>query len=1274
MTVAASKEMNAYFNQLLDEANRCYEVAREARAKGLDPELDVEIPQANDLASRVEMLLKFDGIADVIREASKKHPNREVMSIVVAKKVAKEYKGPKNEALDKAVRVGLAVLTEGILVAPLDGIAEVKIHGEGNSSYASISFAGPIRSAGGTGQAMSVLIADVVRSELDIGPYEATPQEIERWKEEIPLYRRQANLQYVPSEEEIEAIISGCKVCVDGEGTEDAEISGYRDLPRMETNRVRGGACLVVAEGLALKAKKLNKHVKKLGIQNWGFLKVMVKEKKDEGQIKGIQPNEKFIKDMVAGRPVYSHPSTKGGFRLRYGRSRTAGLASISIHPAIMYIVQETLAIGTQIKIERPGKAGISTPCDMLDGPLLLMTNGNLMRVNTAEEAQKIKRSQIEKIVELGEILIPVGEFIENNHPLVPAVFDTGWFTAILDSKDIRVDDVEQMELEESMKLVKKHDIPLHPRHTFMWNNLSIDEVNEFRDLLAKKGKLKDAIVHLPDIEEARKSLIDLRIPYIIENNELILVNAAALYPSLGLKPDGTISKPPEGSFESTVDYVSKLSGFKLMDRCGTYIGARMARPEKAAVRKMKPPVHGLFPVGDAGGAQRLLSKAAEGTGKYKINLEMRKCKDCGETGFLPICEECGAHTWTLNRVEEQTVDAYRILKTSKDKLKLRNMPKVKGVKGMISKNKTPEMPEKSILRAKHEVFVFKDGTSRFDCTDAPLTHFKPKEIGTSVEKLMELGYTTDIEGNPLENDSQMIEMRSQDIVLADNGGDYLLQVSQFIDELLESFYGMGPFYNAKNRHDLVGAGLLGLSPHTSGGVLCRLIGFTRAKVGYAHPFFHAAKRRNCFAPDTRIWVRSDTGWKLVQIEDLVDNRLNLSNTKKDDFGTEYKDEKGLFVPSISRDGKESIKEIIAVSKHPAPIHMIELRTRAGRKIVVTPEHKMLKMGLNLEFQPAHSLKTGDMLPSPKKLETKILETPGLMKDGGNIWLDEIVEKKIIKSSDKHVYSLTVEENHSLVANDLYTGQCDGDEDCFMLLMDGLLNFSVSYLPEKRGGRMDAPLVLMTKIDPNEIDKEAHAVDVGFNYKLEVYEAGLEYTDPKDLESKNLIDTVGNRIGSILQYENFGFTHDTEDISAGPVVSSYKTLESMGEKTNVQLDLARLISAVDEKDVAERLLNNHLIPDMIGNLRTFSNQKVRCTKCGKKYRRMPLAGACRCGHKLIMTVHAASVKKYLEMSKTIAKDFQVSPYICQRIDMLEEGMCSMFENDKVKDCKLSDFF
>lgn len=1093
MKVAVSEKMGAYFKSLQDEADRCYSVARNARKAGLDPELDVEIPQAEDLASRVEKLLNFEGIAELIRETSKKH-NREEMSILVAKKVAKDYKGPKSEALDKAVRVGLAVLTEGILVAPLDGIGEVKIHESGKESYASISFAGPIRSAGGTGQAMSVLIADVVRTELGIGPYIATNEEVERWKEELPMYKRLAHLQYMPSEEEINCIIGGCKVCVDGEGTEDAEISGYRDLPRMETNRVRGGACLVVAEGIALKAKKLKGHVNKLKLNGWEFLDKIVKEKSDDPG-KGLEPSEKFIKDLVAGRPVYCHPSRKGGFRLRYGRSRTAGLASISVHPAVMYLTQETMAIGTQIKIERPGKAGISTPCDRLEGPLVLLKNGDLVRLDTMEASKKLKPAQIDKIVELGEILIPVGEFLENNHPLVAGVFDIGWYAGELDALEIPVpDDLEHMDLDTSLGLAREHGAPLHPNFTLMWGNLTVEQVREMAEEISNHGKLSGDELELKDTQAMKLYLMELRAPYRLKGEKILAANGRAIAISLGMDP-GKLKAPkePKGEFVAALAYVSSLAGFRIMDKRGTYIGTRMARPEKAAMRKMDPPVHGLFPVGEEGGTQRLMSKAAEGRGRFEAELEERGCRKCKKTTFLPICE-CGTHTVSMKRSAKQTVDMIQILRRSRDRIGMGQMPKMKGVKGMVSKHKTPEMPEKGLLRAKHDVYVFKDGTCRFDCTDAPLTHFKPSEVATSIPRLKELGYTHDIHGKPLENESQILELRVQDIVAPENCGDYFMQVSKFIDELLVSFYGLEPFYNAKNRDDMIGAALLGLSPHTSGGVLSRLIGYSKAAVGYAHPFFHAAKRRNC----------------------------------------------------------------------------------------------------------------------------------------------------------------------------------DGDEDCFMLLMDGLLNFSVSYLPEKRGGRMDAPLVLMTRIDPNEIDKEAHNIDVMSRYPLELYKAGLENRNPKSLEK--ILDTVGARIGSNLQYEGFGFTLDTTDISGGPPVSSYKTLESMDDKTQVQLELARMIMAVDERDVAERLLNNHFIPDMMGNLRTFSKQSLRCTKCGGKYRRMPLAGKCRCGNKLNLTVHVKSVMKYLEMSKTIAVEYGVSEYIIQRIDLLEEGMCSMFENDKVKDCKLSDFF
>lgn len=248
----------------------------------------------------------------------------------------------------------------------------------------------------------------------------------------------------------------------------------------------------------------------------------------------------------------------------------------------------------------------------------------------------------------------------------------------------------------------------------------------------------------------------------------------------------------------------------------------------------------------------------------------------------------------------------------------------------------------------------------------------------------------------------------------------------------------------------------------------------------------------------------------------------------------------------------------------------------------------------------------------------------------------------------------------------------DGDEDGLMLLMDALLNFSHSYIPDKRGGKMDLPLILTTRIDPSEVDKEAHNVDTLSRYPLEFYEATIRHEHSKELES--VMGLVSSRLGSELQYEKFGFTHDTNDISEGPKMSNYKTLKTMMDKMNAQLNLAAKIRAVDEADVAYKVIERHFLPDIIGNMRAFSKQSIRCPICNIIYRRIPLKGVCiKCDGKLTLTVHEKSVKKYLEISKEIARRYNISPYARQRITLIEKSIDSLFMSDKVKTTKLTDF-
>ncbi len=1097
--VVCSESMQDYFSSLQREVDACYEIARRARMKGYDPELEVEIPQAPDLAARVEKLLfdwDVDGVADRIRELSLDH-NREEVSLLIAKEYARLPAKSPEFAVERAIRLGLAVLTEGILVAPLEGIASVSINRNSDGSdYLTVYFAGPIRSAGGTGQAMSVLIADVVRRELGLGRYAPTGPEVLRLKEEIPLYKACQHLQYTPSNEEIEIMASNVPVCVDGEGTEDAEISGYRDLPRVATNRVRGGACLVMAEGLCLKAPKLQKHVKRLGIDGWEHIDDFINLRK-KGQDEGapeITPSAKFLKDMLAGRPVLAYPSRVGGFRLRYGRTRATGLAALGLNPATMVLLDDFVAIGTQIKIERPGKAGAVTPCDTIEGPIVLLDNGDLVQAHTVEEALAL-RDRVKEIVDVGEILIPYGEFVENNHFLMPSGFTIEWYHEELKEKGHGLpSDWVHPTFERALEMSSQLGVPLHPDYNLFWSDVEVERLLGLRDRILSEGKWEDDSLALPLDDSQKLVLEQLGALHTVEDGKVVISESARpLMLGLGLTAEGgkvSELRPPPAAATTALELVSSLSGLEVRARAVTRIGARVARPEKARERRMKPPPHCLFPVGSYGGPQRLVNEAAN-AGTIRVQLGERSCPMCRAVTFSSKCR-CGAHTVFTGNMSIQDFPVADMLHSALGAANGRGL-EIKGVQGMISKSKTPEPLEKGVLRARYGVFVFKDGTIRVDATDVPLTHFTPSEVGIDVETARRLGYTMTADGRDISAPDDLLELKVQDVIIPDSCVDYLISTARFIDDLLVTFYGLESFYRVRSKRDLVGHLVVGLAPHTSGGVLSRVVGFTDAHAGYAHPFFHAAKRRNC----------------------------------------------------------------------------------------------------------------------------------------------------------------------------------DGDEDSIILLMDCLLNFSRSFLPERRGGLMDAPLVLTTKLDPNEIDKEAHNIDVSQAYPLEFYKAAQRFAHPKEVEP--IMDLVAGRIGTVLQYEGLGFTHGVSRISEGPVSSAYTALDSMGDKLEAQIALGVKIRAVDVSDVVHRIITRHLLPDTQGSLRRFTGQQLRCAKCNAKYRRIPLRGTCYCGNKLTLTVHEAGVSKYLETAKRIGNTYKVSPYTLQRISLLEESIDSLFQSDKVKNSKLDEF-
>jgi len=1290
--------MQKYFKELNEKFEEAHSIANTARKKGNDPSEDVEILPADDLADRVENLVEIEGVSERISELEKKKISREKACLKIAEDILEDkignLEGPAEKA-EAAVRTAVALLTEGVVAAPIEGISEVTV--DDLKSYLRISYSGPIRSAGGTAQVISVLVADYMRRKLSIEAFKPTSDEIERYVEEIPLYKKIANLQYTPSEDEIKEIVSNCSVMIDGEATEDERVSGQRSLERVKTDRVRGGMCLVVAEGIALKARKLEKLVNELGLDGWDWLGTLIEEDEDEEEEK-IKPNYKYLSDLIAGRPVFSHPSKEGGFRLRYGRARNSGLATAGINPATMYVMDSFLSAGTQIKMERPGKAAGIVPVTSIDGPTVRLSDGSVVKIDSVEKAKEL-HGKIEFIIDVGEMLVNFGDFIENNHPLVPPSYTEEWWS--LEVKE-EIDPSSISSAEEAVEASKKHGIPLHPKYTFLWHDLSVREIENLRSWVLSEGVFNSNL-HLPFDEDMKRLLEKLLVSHKIENDKILIEyeDAFTILESLGLNTDlneSRIENKLEISTEDPIEYLQSVSDLVIKERSPTRIGCRMGRPEKSKERKMRPPTHVLFPVGEEGGKQRSVEKASD-SGRISVPLGTRKCRQCGQVTFKNKCQECEGETEKVKICPNcglggekrcpkcgkspATTKEFEIKIDREYKRALRevgernNYDRLKGVKGLTSKDKVPEPLEKGILRAKHDLYVFKDGTIRYDLTDLPITHVKPREINTSIEEMRSLGYTVDIHGNELTSKNQIVELKVQDVVLSKESCKYFLRTSKFVDDLLENYYGLDRYYEASNIDDLKGELMIGLAPHTSAGVVSRLIGYTDSSANLAHPYFHAAKRRNCFHPSTSIVVYKQGERNLVSIKNLVEELLDPDKCNTDRFGTLYqKPEVELLVPSIDLKGSLSLKEIEVISRHKPSEHLVKITTSSECDIKVTPDHNMLRKDSSsgLEKVEAHRISKGDEIPAPDQIQDleRLSEVESIKEKDNNISFKVVEETDILKSAIDNTYSLTVKDNNTLLANGLYTGQCDGDEDCYMLLMDGLINFSRSYLPDKTGGRMDAPLVVTSNLDPKEVDDEAHNIDIVWQYPTELYEAASKYKHPEEVEIEQGKDRLGKDIES--EISGFGYTHETEDLDAGPKECAYKTLGPMIEKMESQLALAKKTRAVDSSDVAEKVIESHFLPDLLGNMRAFSTQKVRCVKCNTKYRRIPLQGICtRCGGDLTLTVHENSVKKYLEVSKEIAEEYDASTYIKERLNILDISIKSLFENDLFQQKGLSDF-
>ncbi|MDY6773926.1 MAG: DNA polymerase II large subunit, partial [Candidatus Nanohaloarchaea archaeon] len=606
-------DFSSYTEILEEETQEAYRIAEEAREQDKDPEPRVDIPVAEDLAAKSVGLVTADqfpeledtGVEERIRDLEDEYgKNDERVALVIGEEIADRrfYDFEKLErAVDAGLRIGLSYLTGGIVTAPLEGVADVDIRtNDDGSEYLAVHYSGPIRSAGGTASAMSVLLADYIRKEVGLDRYNPRDEEVERYATEVEDYfKRVTKKQYTPEREETRMIAENVPVEVTGTPTEQKEVSNYKDLERVHTNRIRGGMCLVYLDGLPLKASKLERRIEsfgeEFGLEHWDWIEEYLElqneihssEENTGRESEGYEPSDKYLGSLTAGRPVFSHPGRKGGFRLRYGRSRASGLAAVSVHPATMEITEGFIATGTQLKTEYPGKATVTTPCDSIEPPVVKLKSGDVVRPETREEARELS-GDIDEILFMGDVLVPYGEFLENGKKLLPSPYVEEWWVQELEQEleapdsDYQrfVDTMNTPNVRTAFEISEEIGVPLHPDHTFFWDNL---EFENFRKLHAALEESEGNV--LPDDEGVKEALEQLYVVHDVgEEGIRIPEERREVFDRL-LELEGSSAEDFE---DGILEGIERVSGVEVRDQAPVFLGNRMGRPEKAERRTLK--------------------------------------------------------------------------------------------------------------------------------------------------------------------------------------------------------------------------------------------------------------------------------------------------------------------------------------------------------------------------------------------------------------------------------------------------------------------------------------------------------------------------------------------------------------------------------------------------------------------------------------------------------------------------------------------------------------
>ncbi|MHA2154647.1 MAG: hypothetical protein ACXABU_04855 [Candidatus Hodarchaeales archaeon] len=866
-------EFQEYVEQIKKALTAQIKLANKARSLKYDPYSKVESIITPSSTDNILAILNLPGLENYLPERINEHKNLLLLAADVAKQIVngRFSKNSKENLILIAVQSAFVILSRGQCSVPKEYVHKVRIDPKQN--YLTLFFTNTIRYVPGSVIGLVILISDYLRGILHLNRFHSSPETIGRYEEELEIFLTMSDRVSKFNSDHLRLFIQNIGIELSSDPYERIEVQKYRNLPKI-TNHLRMGLC-VTLERVLHNLQPIIVQKLKSGIPEWEWL--------DKAQFISFEQNRSFgTEDIRSTQPLLSQSNQSGGFRLRYGESRTTGFGTIGIHPVTMALTG-ILTPGCTVQLDISDNFYAINPVSSIMGPLVELEDGSLKRINKLSELRKTKVN-IKQIWEMGDLLISISD-IPISTPIVFSAWTEEWWKQEIDSAiAIKKDDpsgvgnfdISKEKLDQLLQnplnyyptwdfaliLSKVFNVPLHPRFSLNWNELAISDFI----LLIQKLKEKNDLL-LPADEEILRIIKQLGVPFeIIEDK----IQSEILEPFIPIFRDESpklMERLREDIETITVESLCQdILKVPIRSLCYRRIGFKLIRVEKSEPRFTNPPHHVIFPLGKHGGPQKDFFKLPQDS-SIKIRIADRYCNSCDINTFTVFCPECKQQTnqkytcrdghtsdsSTCSICEKKayptklkTVNINGIFNSGLKKIGTPEIKKVKGISYLDNSYGVPESLIKGILRAEHDIFVFKDGTSRFSYTNSPIRFFSPNEINTSISELQRLGYAHDIYGKNLTDGDQLIEIFPYDIIINEEGMKFIFAQSKFLDDELTFQYNTSPYYRLQSHKNVIGSLIVGIAPTSQIGVIGRIIGYSNNKVLFAHPLWHLLKSRSC--------------------------------------------------------------------------------------------------------------------------------------------------------------------------------------------------------------------------------------------------------------------------------------------------------------------------------------------------------------------------------------------------------------------------------------------